>query len=69
MPWLRGNPTPFSQVFLAISPMSAIGIMCHWSLAPPAVTRFPSWIIIAVIVLPHHGQFRRGPFMGNACSK
>ena len=33
--------------------MSAIGIICHWSLAPPAATHFPSPIIIAVIVLPH----------------
>jgi len=47
--------------------MSAIGVLCHWSLAPPAVTRFPSSIIIAVIVLPHRGQFRRGP--RNTCSK
>jgi hypothetical protein len=42
--------------------MSAIGIICHWNLAPPAATRFPPSIIIAVIVLPHRGQFRRGPF-------
>jgi len=34
---------PFSSfgVFLAIRSMSAIGITCHWSLAPPAATRFP----------------------------
>jgi len=49
--------------------MSAIGVLCHWSLAPPAVTRFPSSIIIAVIVLPHREQFRRGPLMRNTCSK
>ena len=30
--------------------MSAIGIVCHWNLVPPAATRFPSPIIIAVIV-------------------
>ena len=55
--------------FLAIRSMSAIGIICHWSLAPPAATRFPSSIIIAVIVLPHRGQFRRGPLMRNTCNK
>jgi len=49
--------------------MSAIGIVCHWSLAPPAATRFPSSIIIVVIVLPHRGQFRLGPLMRNTCSK
>jgi len=49
--------------------MSAIGIICHWNLAPPAATRFPWSIIIAVIVLPHRGQFRRGPLMRNICSK
>jgi len=49
--------------------MSAIGLLCHWSLAPPAATRFPSSIIIAVIVLPHREQFRRGPLMRNTCSK
>ena len=38
-------------VFFAIRSMSAIGIICHWSLAPPAATRFRSSIIIAVIVL------------------
>jgi len=65
------DATPFSspRVFLAIRSMSAIGIICHWSLAPSAVTRFPSWIIIAVIVLPHRGQFRRGSLMRNTCSK
>ena len=57
------------SVFLAIRSMSAIGIICHWSLAPPAATRFPPSIIIAVIVLPHRGQFRRGPLMRNTCSK
>ena len=56
-------------VFLAIRSMSAIGLLCHWSLAPPAATRFPSSIIIAVIVLPHREQFRRGPLMRNTCSK
>ena len=63
--------TPFSspRVFLAIRSMSAIGIICHWSLAPPAATRFPSSIIIAVIVLPHRGEFRRGTLMRNTCSK
>jgi len=49
--------------------MSAIGIICHWSLAPPAATRFQSSIIIAVIVLPHRGEFRRGPLMRNTYSK
>jgi len=49
--------------------MSAIGIICHWSLAQLAATRFPSSIIIAVIVLPHRGQFRRGPLMRNTCSE
>jgi len=29
---------------------------------------FPRLIIIAVIVLPHHGRFRRGPLMQNTCS-
>jgi hypothetical protein len=57
------------RVFLAIRSMSAIGIICHWNLAPPAATRFPSSIIIAVIVLPHRGQFRRGPLMRNTCSE
>jgi hypothetical protein len=28
-------------VFLAIRSMSAIGVICHSSLAPPAATRFP----------------------------
>jgi hypothetical protein len=62
---------PFSspRVFLAIRSMSAIGVVCHWSLARPAATRFPSSINIAVIVLPHRGQFRRGPLMRNTCSK
>jgi hypothetical protein len=32
----------FSPVFLAIRSMSAIGITCHWSLAPLAATRFQS---------------------------
>ena len=41
------------RVFLAIRSMSAIGIICHWSLAPPAATRSPWWIIIAGIVLSH----------------
>jgi hypothetical protein len=54
-------------VFLAIRSMSAIGITCPSSLAPPAATRFPSSIIIAVIVLPHRGQFRRSP--RNTCSQ
>ena len=54
-------------VFLAIRSMSAIGITCPWSLAPPAATRFPSSIIIAVIVLPDRRQFRRSP--QNTCSK
>jgi len=49
--------------------MSAIGIVCHLSLAPPAATRFLSSIIIAVIVLPHRGQFRRGLLIRNTCSK
>jgi len=49
--------------------MSAIGIVCHLSLAPSAATRFPSSIIIAVIVLPHRGQLRRGPLMRDTCSK
>jgi len=49
--------------------MSAIGIVCHLSLAPPAATRFLSSIIIAVIVLPHRGQFRRGSLMRNTCSQ
>ena len=31
--------------------MSAIGIICHWSLAPPAATRFRSTTIVAAIVL------------------
>jgi hypothetical protein len=56
-------------VFLAIKSMSAIGIICHWSLAPPAATRFPSSIIIAVIVLSHRGQFRRGALVRSTCSK
>jgi hypothetical protein len=59
----------FPPVFLAIRSMSAIGIICHWSLAPPAATRFPSSIIIAVIVLPHRGQFHRGPLMRDTCSE
>src|SRR4029077_11826963 len=59
----------FPPVFLAIRSMSAIGIICHWSLAPPAATRFPSPIITAVIVLPHRRQFRRGPLMRNTCSE
>ena len=65
------DATPFSspRVFLAIRSMSAIGIVCHWSLVPPAATRFPSSIIIVVIVLPHRGHFRRGPLMRNTCSK
>ena len=65
------DATPFAsaRVFLAIRSMSAIGIVCHWSLALSAATRFPSSIIIAVIVVPHRGQFRRGPFMRNTCSK
>src|SRR6516164_6183882 len=63
--------TAFSspRVFLAISSMSAIGTVCHWSLAPSAATRFPSSIITAVIVLPHRGQFRRGSLMPNTCSQ
>jgi hypothetical protein len=47
--------------------MSAIGITCPLSLAPPAAMRFPLSIIIAVIVLPDRGQFRRSP--RNTCSK
>ncbi len=46
-----GVPQFFSPVFLAIRWMSAIGILCHWSLAPSAATRFPSSIIIVAIVL------------------
>ena len=49
--------------------MSAIGIICHWTLAPPAATRFPLRVIIADIVLPNRGQFRRGSLMRNTCSK
>jgi hypothetical protein len=65
------DATPFSfpRVFLAIRSMSAIGIICHLSLAPPAATRFPWSIIIAVIVLPHRRQFRYGPLMRNTCSE
>ena len=63
------EPIFFPRVFLANTSMSAIGILCHWNLAPPAATRFPSSIIIAVIVLPHRRQFRRGPLMRNTCSK
>ena len=59
----------FPPVFLAIRSMSAIGIKCHWSLVPPAATRFPSSIIIAVIVRPHREQFRRGSLTRNTCSK
>ena len=59
----------FHPVFLAIRSMSAIGIICHWNLVPAAATRFRSSIIIAVIVLPHRGRFRRGPLMRNTCSK
>jgi len=47
--------------------MSAIGITCPLSLAPPAATRFPPSIIIAVIVLPHRRQFRGSP--RNTCSQ
>jgi hypothetical protein len=65
----RRNPFSSSAVFLAIKSMSAIGIICHWSLAPPAATRFPSSIIIAVIVLSHRGQFRRGALVRSTCSK
>jgi hypothetical protein len=57
-----------ARVFLAIRSMSAIGMMCHSSLAPPAATRFPSSIIIAAIVGLHRWQFRRGPLMRNTCS-
>ena len=49
-------------VFLAIRSMSAIGIICHWSLAPPAATRFPSSIIIAVIVLAASRAIPSRPF-------
>ena len=58
------DATPFSSspVFLAIRSMSAIGIICHWSLAPPAATRFPSSIIIAVIVLPTSRAIPSRPF-------
>jgi hypothetical protein len=49
--------------------MSAIGMICHSNLAPPVATRFPSSIIIAVIVLPHRGRFGRAPLMRNTCSK
>ena len=66
---MKGEDTSaFLLVFLAIRSMSAIGIICPSSLAPPAATRFPPSIIIAVIVLPHRGQFRRGPLMRNTCS-
>src|SRR6516164_3182226 len=65
----RRNPFPSPRVFLAISSMSAIGTICHWSPAPSAATRSPSSIIIAVIVLPHRGQFRRGSLMPNTCSQ
>ena len=65
----RRNPFSSPRVFLAIRSMSAIGIICHWSLAPSAATRFPSSIIIAVIVLSHRGQFRRGALVRNTCSK
>jgi hypothetical protein len=54
-------------VFLAIRSMSAIGSVCHLSLAPSAATRFPPSIIIAVIVLPDRRQFRRSP--RNTCSE
>ena len=57
------------EAFLAIRSMSAIGIVCHWNLVPPAATRFQSSIIIAVTVLLHRRQFRRGPLMRNTCSK
>src|SRR6266446_9933090 len=63
------DATHFPPVFLAIRSMSAIGIICHWSLAPPAATHFPSSIIIAVTVLPHRRQFRRGSLMRNTCSE
>ena len=63
------NRISFPRVFLAIRSMSAIGMICHSNLAPPVATRFPSSIIIAVIVLPHHGQFRRGPLVRNTCRK
>jgi hypothetical protein len=43
-------------------------MVCHLSLAPPAATRFPPWIIIAVIVVPHRRQFRRGSLMRNTCN-
>jgi hypothetical protein len=58
-----------AKLFLAIGSMSAIGTVCHWNLAPPAATRFQPSIIIAVIVLPHRGQFRRHALMRNTCSK
>ncbi len=66
-PFNDSTPQFFPWVFLAIRSMSAIGFICHLSLAPPAATRFPSSIIIAVIVLPHRGVFRRSP--RNTCSK
>ena len=63
------TPFSFPWVFLAIRSMSAIGIICHWNLVSAAATRFQSSIIIAVIVLPHRLQFRRGPLMRNTCSE
>ena len=63
------DPFSSARVFLAIRSMSAIGIICHWSLVPSAATRFPSSIIIAVIVLPRPRQFRRAPLMRNTCSQ
>src|SRR5437763_16390735 len=59
----------YHPVFLAISSMSAIGVLCHWSLAPPAATPCPSSIIISVVVLQHREQLRRGPLMRNTCRK
>jgi hypothetical protein len=52
----RFNDSTFQRItsakrFFAIRSMSAIGIICHWSLAPPAATRFRSSTIVAVIVL------------------
>jgi hypothetical protein len=45
------QPITSAKRFFAIRSMSAIGIICHWSLAPPAATRFQSTTIVAAIVL------------------
>jgi hypothetical protein len=42
-----------TAVCLAIRSISAISVICLWNLAPPAVTRFQSSIIIAAIALSH----------------